>query len=508
MTTDSPLSKEAYEPQNELSRFDAIYVDASSWMAQEMESFLQQSAPYLRNSGKKLIMIAGVLKELENCATLKYAAQNALRIKEQYSDIIQTETDEPVGCTADSEFVRLFFFNHRKRTQLLITHDQQLTADIQNLCKLEADEATGTAVMTLWGDGSLITFTEMARRKTLQARQRLAEMVGNSPLYIDSTTLAHENFGSFIGNIAEPMLAQDKKVQLVSNSLTPELQSIVEACQSSQPELLAVTESDATLSETDALLGELYLNPANMGADRLILVTDDIARANELRLRRPKCDRFPYVDFMTINKYGFLSYLKLSDASATPADKQRPRQQNTSHSSTAPHTSERKPAAFVPQLIGAIKSENIEGMWDYVLKGASLRNGIITSLCQKKDNCLRVLIERAQDNIEPGAFDWWVTCYNEFENPSYLDENEEHFTLLQQLIAKTANMQNSKEALSVLADRVSSAEGAHERLWCIIRLALLNGAPEAVYAQATNETLPEIARRQGNAEMLSFLQSR
>lgn len=504
MNTDSALSKEAFETHDVLSCFDAIYVDASSWMSQEMESFLQQSAPYLRNNGKKLIMIAGVLKELENCATLKYAAQNALRLKEQYSDIIQPETDAPVGSTADGEFVRIFFFNHRKRTQLLITHDQQLTSDIQNFCKLDADEATGTAVMTLWSDGSIITLAEMARRKAYQARLRLAEMVGSSPLYIDSSTLAHENFNSFISNIAEPMLAQDKKVQLVSNSITPELQSLVEATQAAQPELLLVAPTDATLSETDALLGELYLNPANMGADRLILVTDDVARANELRLRRPKCDRFPYVDFMTINKYGFLSYLKLSDASAATADKPRPRL----HSGAAMQSSERKPAAFVPQLIGAIKNGDIDSMWDYVLKGASLRNGIITALCQGRDNCLRVLIERAQDNIEPGAFEWWVTCYDKFENASYLDENEEHFTLLQQLIAKTTNMQNSKEALSVLADRVSSAEGAHERLWSIIRLALLNGAPEAVYSKATNETLPEIARRQGNTEMLTFLQSR
>ena len=126
MNTDSALSKEAFETHDVLSCFDAIYVDASSWMSQEMESFLQQSAPYLRNNGKKLIMIAGVLKELENCAALKYAAQNALRLKEQYSDIIQPETDAPVGSTADGEFVRIFFFNHRRNPRRL-HYGQQYT---------------------------------------------------------------------------------------------------------------------------------------------------------------------------------------------------------------------------------------------------------------------------------------------------------------------------------------------------------------------------------------------
>lgn len=498
---------EATETQNILNCFDAIYVDASSWMTTEMETFLQEAAPILRSSDKKLIMIADVQKELENCATLKYAAQTALRLREQYADIIHCEPGEAGTGTADGEFVRLFFFNHRKRNQLLITHDQQLTADIQNCCGLSADEREGTAVMTIWPDGDLITFAEMTRRKNYQARMRLAEMVGNSPLFIDSGTLAHENLAGFLDNIAEPMMAQDKQVQLVSNSITPELEPIVAACSESHPNLLQIVPTEPTLSETDALLGELYLNPANMGTERLILVTDDVARANELRTRRPKCDRFPYVDFMTINKYGFLSFLKLSDTAPTQQDKFRPR--FTPYQQTSgPRTQDRKPSAFVPQLIGAIKNEDIDSMCAYIEKGANRRNGIITSLCQSKDSCLRVLIEKAEDNIEPATFEWWVCCYYSFENPAYLAENDEHYALLQMLVSKSAPLTDQHKAMTVLADRVSSPDGAHERLWNIIRLALRNGAPEAVYSHETGETLPEIARRQGNEDMLNFLQSR
>ncbi len=500
---------------NPYSRFDIIYVDACTWMAEEIESYLLQNAYLLNAANKKLTMTASVLQELENCSTLKYAAQTALQIKERYAHLINVEEGEVSPGTADGEFVRLFFFNHRKRSQLLITHDQQLATDIRNCCSDTTDDATSsTAVMTLWPDGELITFPELVSRKDSIARNRLAEMVGNSPIYLDSSSLIHENLPLFLEHITAPMLGQDKKVQIVNNSLSPEIRETLSPILEEHANLLQQVQTDPTLTETDALLGELYLNPANMGTGRLILVTDDVTRANELRTRRPKCDRFPFIDFMTINKYGYLSYLKLSEPTATaprprytsPVREYSPR--STSYDRGYSVQQERKPSAYVPQLIGAIKSEDIEAMCAYIAKGANLRNGIITSLCQNKDVCLRVLLETAAPGIDASCFEWWVTSFYSFAQPMYLAENAEHFALMKLLIEKSSSMEQLTSAMTTLAERVSAPEAAHEQLWTIIRMALKNGAPAAVYSHATGETLPEIAIRQGNTEMLTFLQSR
>ncbi len=489
-----------------LTLFDAVYVDACTWMAPEIEIMLQQASSALRSHQQQLIMTAGVLSELENCAPVKYAAQTALRICERYQDCIRTEEGPPVANTADCEFVRLFFYNHRKRRQLLITHDQQLAADIQNICRNNDNEEMSTAVMTLWPDGSLITFAEMARRKEQQARVRLEEMVGNSPLYMDRSALCDEKLSDFLYNISLPMMAQEKAIRITGNSLLDELQDTLSAAQEEYPGLLQILDTDPTMSETDALLGELYLTPANMEIDRLILVTSDVDRANDLRARRPKCDRFPYVDFMTINKYGFLSYLKLSEIvpqtnERRPRALPRPKQLQQT-------PSERKPTAYIPQLIGAIKNDDIEAMCSYLAKGANPRNGIITALCQSKDACLRTLLETTQGDIEAGAFDWWITEYNAFTSPDYLAHNNEHFTLLCSLIDKSESLATCQKAMMTLADRVSAPEAAHEQLWHIIRLALQKGAPAAVYSRTSGETLPEIATRQGNTGALAFLQAR
>lgn len=498
-----------------ISRYDYIYVDASTWMSPEAEQFLQLAAPTIRACGHKLILSSRVEAELENCATQKPSARHALSLIERHSDLIQKEESGSEG-TADGEFVRQFFFNHRKRNQMLITHDQQLTADIRNCCITgNGEEGYSTAVMTLWNNGDLIELDEMVRRKERLARARLLEMVGNSPLYIDGSALLHENAGLFLRNVATPLLTEQKKLLIVRNTLTSEIQDFLTSIPELGNELISIIPSDPTLPEQEALFGELYLNPNNMGLERVILVTDNAENANDLRIRRPKSDRFPFVDFMTINKYGYLSYLRLTDAATQPAPTQRPRQTArpsgntpTFHNNAPERPIERKASAFIPQLIGAIKSENIEAMCDYITKGANLRNGIITALCQGKDKCLRVLIETAKAPIDPGCFEWWVTCYNDFANPTYLADNPEHFELMQMLVSKSAPMQNHYRSMITLAERVSSEEAARRQLWAIIRLAIEKDAPASVYAHSTGETLPEIARRQNQQEMLNFLQGR
>ncbi len=528
-----------------LSAYDVIYVDACTWMSPEMGSFLQQAAPHILSSGHKLSITASVLNELRNCAPLKLAAQKALELYEQYHDYINTEPGEVAEGTADGEFVRNFFYNHNKRRQLLITHDQQLAADIANFCpNAENTPLPSTAVMTLWNDGDLISFSLMQQRKDIQARTRLEEMTAASPIYLDSTALTNVNLPAFLMHLKAPLLAQGKKVRIITNSLSTEIRRIIAPLLHEYGRLIEVLMTDPTLSETNALLGELYLKQENMGNNRLILVTDDVQRANELRSRRPKCDRFPYIDFMTINKYAYLSYLKLSEplpggGMAPTAYAQLPatsyvamnaapqivprhtfcaspiRQIANELTMSRPQFSqyarpalrERKPAAYVPQLIGAIKSEDIPAMCNYIAKGASLRNGIITALCQNKDKCLQVLIQQAGDNIEPDCFAWWVTSYYSFSDPNYLAQNPAHFELLKALINKSAPLTAQRETMEILAERVSTTGTSQEQLWQLIRMALAKGAPANVCSAATHETLLQIAIRQKNTTMVNYLQT-
>lgn len=493
-----------------LTSYDVVYVDACTWMTPEIADMLQGAAPILRESGRKLTIIPGVRKELENCASLKLVAQIALDLIAKYADVIDTQEGDDVNGTADRQFVRLFFYNHTKRRQMLITHDQQLATDVENCC-MPVENDDSTAIMTIWPDGELISFAEMSRRKEAQARMRLAEMVGNSPVYVDSTALLNPNAERFLANVSEPMLNQGKWVRVLRSSLTPETADELAPLLEANSELLHVIETDAQMKETDALLGELYLSESNADSDRLILVTDDTARANELRNRRPKCDRFPFVDFMTINKYGFLSYLKLSDPPVTSSvaggRQSRPRVAQPVASAQEWAPAEKKPSSYVPQLIGAIKSEDIESMCAYIEKGANLRNGIITSLCQSKNNCLRVLIERAEE-IEVSCFNWWVINFYNFADPFYLGDDTEHYELLQALMAKCGPMNYCKDAMVQLARLVSRPAAAHEQLWHIISLALQKGAPAAIYSPETGETLIEIARRQNNTAMVEMLEKR
>lgn len=526
-----------------LSAYDVIYVDACTWMSPEMGSFLQQAAPHILSSGHKLSITASVLNELRNCAPLKLAAQKALELYEQYQDYINTEPGEAAEGTADGEFVRNFFYNHNKRRQLLITHDQQLAADIANFCPTpENTPLPSTAVMTLWNDGDLISFSLMQQRKDTQARTRLEEMTEASPIYLDSTALANVNLPAFLMHLKAPLLAQGKKVKIITNSLSTEIRRIIAPLLHEYGRLIEILMTDPSLSETNALLGELYLKQENMGNNRLILVTDDVQRANELRSRRPKCDRFPYIDFMTINKYAYLSYLKLSEPLPGGIAQTYAQQPATSfvamnavpqiaprhpycsnpirqavHEPTMPRTQlshyarpalrERKPAAYVPQLIGAIKSEDIPAMCNYIAKGASLRNGIITALCQNKDKCLQVLIQQAGDNIEPDCFSWWVTSFYSFTDPEYLAQNPAHFELLKMLISKSAPLTTQRESMETLAERVSTTSTAQEQLWQLIREALAKGAPANVRSASTQETLLQIAIRHKNITMVNYLQT-
>lgn len=491
-----------------LASFEAIYVDACTWMAPEVGEFLKKAEPILREAGRKLILIPSVRKELDNCAPLKLVAQTALSYIEQYAEIIEQPEGEESVRTADKQFLRLLHSNQYKYKQLLITHDVQLATDVANI-RSSSDES-GIAVMTLFeDDGELISFAESARRKTAKARMRLAEMVGSSPVYMDRSALLNPNVENFLLNVAEPMSSQDKWVQILRASLDDaEHAEYFNELLENHSELLHVVETDPKMSELDALIGELYLSDANMDADRIILVTDDAVKANELRLRRPKCDRFPFVDFMTVNKYAFLSYLKLSEVQQPTASQPRrlikPRTQAAYPAAADWGTPDKKPSSFVPQLIGAIKNEDIDAMCDYIEKGANLRNGIITSLCQGKNNCLRVLIERAS-TIEVSCFSWWVVNFYNFSDPLYLDDDTEHFELLCALIEKCESMEYCKDAMVQLARLVSRPEAAHERLWRVIRLAVNKGAPTAVYSPETGEMLYDIAVRQGNHEMMSLL---
>ena len=120
-----------------LGNYDVIYVDACTWMAPEIGEFLSNSAPVLRQSGHKLTIIPSVRKELENCAPLKLVAQTALAYIEQYADVIDVLEGEEAPGTADRQFLRLLYLNKYKCRQLLITHDQQLAVDAENICPPE-----------------------------------------------------------------------------------------------------------------------------------------------------------------------------------------------------------------------------------------------------------------------------------------------------------------------------------------------------------------------------------
>ena len=492
-----------------LGTYDVIYVDACTWMAPEIGEFLQNASPCLKQSGRKLTIIPSVRKELENCAPLKFVAQTALSYIEKYADVVEVQEGEESPGTADRQFLRLLYLNKYKCRQMLITHDQQLAIDAENICPPE--EGDSTAVMTLWPGGEICSFAEMARRKEAQARARLAEMVSAGPVYIDSTTLANINIERFLQNVAAPMAEQGKWVQIVRASLPKEENAELQALLDAHAELLHIVETDPQMPETDALLGELYLSDDNMDADRVILVTDDVVRANELRNRRPKCDRFPFVDFMTVNKYGFLSFLKLADAAAqqpygASSAYKTPRARYNQSYSGEWSASEKKTSSYVPQLIGAIKSDDIEGMCEFIDKGANLRNGIITSLCQNKNNCLRVLIERTEE-MDVSCFQWWVNNFYDFSEANYLDTNTEHYELLLALMEKCSSLAECRDAMVQLSRMVSREEAAHDRLWNVIRLAATKGAPVSVYSPETGESFTEIATRLGNQEMVDFFAS-
>lgn len=511
MNTNNDAAASAANGWQMLADYETIYVDACTWMSPEIGPFLQHAEPYMKAGNRKFIVSPSVCRELENCSAQKYAAKLALELIQKTPDLVEKEPGESSASTADRDFVRIFFRNNNKRRQLLITHDQQLAQDIQNSCRFWDSSAEGlpsTAVMTLWSGGQLISFEEMARLKEAQARARLKEMVGGRTVYLDSTAMGNAKAAEFLEHIA--MLQEpETQVLVVQASLLPEMEAITAPLLSDAAVSVQVQETDPSMSETAALFGELYLSEANADADRLVLVTEDVARANELKNRRPRSDRFPFVDFMTINKYGFLSYLKLSD-SGMPQQRPRP---HFAASGVAAYPSsfplqEKKPSSFVPQLIGAIKSEDIEAMCSYIEKGANLRNGIITSLCQEKNNCLSVLIDKAKESIDPTCFQWWVTSFYSFADPFYLDNDSEQYALLQRLIAKSAPMGGNRDAMVQLARLVSLPAAAHERLWNIIKLAIGKGAPSDVFSSSTGETLLDIAERQKNREMAEFLSSR
>lgn len=511
MNTHNDADASAANGWQMLTDYETIYVDACTWMSPEIGPFLQHAEPYMKAGNRKFLVSPSVYKELENCAVQKYAAKLALELIQKTPDLVEVEPGESTASTADRDFVRMFFRNNQKRRQLLITHDQQLAQDIQNCCCFwkGADEgAAPTAVMTLWTGGQLISFEEMARLKEAQARARLKEMVGGRPVYLDSTALGNAQAAELLEHIAS-LQEPDTQVLVLQSSLLPEMEAITTPLLSDAAVSVQVQETDPSLSETAALFGELYLSEANADADRLILVTEDVARANELKNRRPRSDRFPFVDFMTINKYGFLSYLKLSDP-GMPQQRQRPHFSTPGGASfsSAALFQEKKPSSFVPQLIGAIKSEDIEAMCSYIERGANLRNGIITSLCQEKNNCLSVLIDKAKGDIDPTCFLWWVTSFYSFADPFYLDNDSEQYALLQRLIAKSAPMDGNREAMVQLARLVSLPAAAHERLWNIIKLAIGKGAPSDVFSSSTGETLLDIAERQKNRDMVEFLSSR
>lgn len=496
-----------------ISSYDFIYADACAWMAQEMERFLNAVSCGLREAQRRIILPACVRQELEKCAGEKYAARCALSLIDRYADLIEEDSTMPAVTTADRVFAQIFFRNHKKRRQLLITQDNQLALDIRNLCPVEAGETVSpsTSVMSLWSDGRPIDFAEVSRMREELARTRLEESVRTCPIYLDSTTLSSPAGAALLDNLREPMTRHGRKVMVLSTSLDPETEDMLHEYQEGESSMMQIIQADPSMSETDALLGELYLGDANMGVDRLILVTDDLARATELRDRRPRSDHFPQVDFMSANKYGFLSYMRMQRSAMRP---ERPT--FGTRRETLPRWERRlddeggarKTSSFVPQLIGAIKNDDIEGMCEYLDKGANVRNGIITALCNDKDDCLRVILEREKGEIEASCFRWWVVSFFSFSAPFYLRDNEEQYDLLTLLLEKSAPLGSARNAMVVLCRQVSYAQAAHEQLWTVIRMAIEKGAPVDVTSQETGETLLEIARRQGNKTMEAFLATR
>lgn len=511
---DSPVeSSIGAESWEAIRSYDFIYADACAWMSQEMESFLHAVSGELNKAQRRIILPGCVRQELEKCAKEKYAARCALSLIDRYTAVIEEDASMPAVTTADRVFAQIFFRNHRKRRQLLITQDNQLALDIHNLCPVtKGEEASpSTCVLSLWSDGRPIDFAEVSRLREELARTRLDESVRTCPIYLDSTTLSSPAGAALLANLREPMARYGRKTMVLDTSLIPEAEDMLQEYLEGENPMVQVIPADPDMSETDALLGELYLGDFNMGVNRIILVTDDLARATELRDRRPRSDHFPQVDFMSANKYGFLSYMRMQRSTARPEQaafgpgaprrEAMPRWTRLSDDESGA----RKASSFVPQLIGAIKNDDIESMCEYLDKGANVRNGIITALCNDKNDCLRVILERAKGEIEASCFRWWVVSFFSFSDPFYLKDNEEQYDLLTLLLEKSANLGSARNAMVVLCRQVSYAQAAHEQLWSVIRMAIGKGAPVDVTSQETGETLPEIARRQGNKSMEAFL---
>lgn len=316
----------------------------------------------------------------------------------------------------------------RKRrdcTQIVISQSSHLLLQLRELCQTGikgAPNADGLLTLSVNDEGYLYDPFEAKETETdllaRLARKKLHALVQAQPVYIDDSALRHPQASEMLQNIKQGLLQAGKQLVVLANKKEPLALSevLIDRAQEEQPTVRFVWLRDS-LGKTEALSEALLTDTAALpNPSQITFITDRVTRAE--KLQQQLAGSGILLQIYSVNKHGFLSNRDKTKPALTVG--------NTLSVSTAQNKQ---------KMEHAIKSGDIETALSLVSDKDALKNGVITSLCEKRADMLEQLLHHA-DKIQGVIINWWILEYKQFLSPSFLLENPKFYDLLVLALSK------------------------------------------------------------------------
>lgn len=437
MNTASTYTKPQAQTSTDFTAYQKIYTDSHFLMNPTANVLLQK----LRKQGFSNILDVRPsawqqLKKLFSSGNGQALQGRALveNFRELFQSPLSSETNEQP--TEQDDLIQVL--NTQPGT-LIITADRYTLNQLQHRNPQESD----STVMMLNERGQLESSAALAREAS---RAKLRELLKNR-VFLHSSSFKRAEFDLFIKNAMEE--TDERPVFTAISSYAPE-----DVCKRYQDAIMCVDVPSE--SEANALAAEIFFS-FDLSGGNCIVVLDDEETARYLLEQRRACGISINLMLFIINKYGYLSLLNL----------------------TSP---DRKPTAFIPQLIHAIRQGDVDAICNLLEMGAPIRNAIITALCQNRDDVLNIIMDKVEDlsPLPSSIIRWWICDFSEMKCQDYPQRLPQHFDCLNKVVDCTELLTEEITMMTGLCRRLAEWQQqgeVHPSWWDLINQLRRKGAP-------------------------------
>lgn len=379
---------------------------------------------------------------------------------------LSSDSKEDWGNTTEKQAIQQAVFSkHQNCSQIVISQDVNFLRELHTLCNSTPGESN-LITLVLDDAGYLADPFDSSEGDLLTkiSANKLKELAGTTPLYIDDSALKHPQAVDFLNRIKPVLISTEKQLSVLTfkHESLPQSDLLMARAQET-PCTVRFSWLDEEFDKTNALIAALLAESARENLSHIALVTDRVARAEKIMARVAGTGLL--LDVYSINRFGFLSC--------------RARSQNMKKS-----TSPLQRGKNNERMEAAIRAGNISEVQSLASNAETWEAGVMTCLCQNNTSILETLVNQA-DRVSSRMIRWIITEFRQFQKPTYLMENPKVYELIVQMLSKTTGFpvniaDQLYEHLCDIDDDMTASHAELEYLASLFRDARVNAVGAAM----------------------------